>query len=65
MDATDKEKTLWTRRQYLTTQVILHGAPIMMASEAVSSVAIEHPEWDMDEQKTWKEWIESDERLKK
>jgi hypothetical protein len=65
MDPSGKERPLWTRRQYLTTQVILHGASPLTAPEAVSSVAIEHPEWDMDEQKTWKEWVEQDERLKK
>jgi hypothetical protein len=27
-----------------------------MAVEAVASVALEHPEIDYDEEKTWKEW---------
>ena len=64
------EPILWTRRQYLQAQVLMHEKEgtfitFMMAREAVSSVAIEHPEWDMDEKKTWKEWVEGDERLKK
>lgn len=47
----------WTRRAWLTLNAILEtecspGA----AQEAVSSVAIEHPEWDMDEEKTLDEW---------
>jgi hypothetical protein len=34
-----------------------------MADEAVSSVAIEHPEWDMDEARTWNEWVADDDRV--
>lgn len=45
-----------TRRQYLTKKTLMLGVPAFMAYEAVSSTAIEHPEWDMDELKTWKEW---------
>jgi len=45
-----------TRRQYLLYNAVMSGAPVLMAVEAVSSTAIEHPEWDMDEQKTWDEW---------
>jgi hypothetical protein len=51
----DAEET-FTRRQWLTRQAILSGAPPFMATEAVSSVAMEHPDWDMDELKTWNEW---------
>ena len=47
---------LLTRRQYLTFQAIADGAPVMLAVEAVSSTAIEHPEWDMNELRTWDEW---------
>lgn len=28
----------------------------MIIAEAVASTAIEHPEWDMDEQRTFDEW---------
>jgi hypothetical protein len=45
-----------TRRQWLTRRAILSGASPTLAVEAVSSVAIEHAEWDMDETKTWAEW---------
>lgn len=45
-----------TRRQWLTRQAILNGASAALATEAVASVAIEHPEWVMDETKTWAEW---------
>lgn len=45
-----------TRRQWLIRQAILHGASPFMAVEAVASVAIEHPEWDLEEVKTMHEW---------
>jgi hypothetical protein len=55
-----------TRRQYLVMKAVEHPAlprgvvvghaGLLMAMEAVSSVAIEHPEWDMDELHTWPEW---------
>lgn len=32
------------------------GTDIFTALEAVSSVAIEHPEWDLEKRKTWEEW---------
>ena len=45
------------RRQYLSYEAIItSGASIPEAMEAVSSTAIEHPEWDMEEQLTWAEW---------
>ena len=53
---------VFTRRQYLTILVLLESAEdgdpadVWTAIEAVHSVAIEHPEWDLDEEKTWKEW---------
>ena len=48
-----------TRRQYLiikAMETMEVDAPWPIAVEAVASVAIEHPEWDMDETKTWEEW---------
>jgi len=58
-----------TRRAYLTLKVMMaqpeHPSPasmqpfatnMMVAIEAVSSTAIEHPEWDMDEERTFAEW---------
>lgn len=47
---------LMTRRQWLTRQAILGGAAPLEAIEAVSSVALSHPDWDLDEEKTWAEW---------
>lgn len=45
-----------TKRDYLFAKAVLAGASAFEAIEAVSSVAIEHPEWDMKESKTWNEW---------
>lgn len=47
---------LYTRRQWLVRHALLSGAPPSLATEAVSSTALEHPEWDMDEEKTLTEW---------
>jgi hypothetical protein len=49
-------KRTLSRRSYLTLQAMADGAGAMMAIEAVSSTAIEHPEWNMEEEKTWTEW---------
>jgi hypothetical protein len=55
-----------TRRQWLTSQALLsiyreRGAvswgDIFLIKEAVASTALEHPEWDMDEEKTTAEWM--------
>lgn len=52
----------YTRRRYLTISLYADAmergvsiSPFLVA-EAVSSTALEHPEWDMDERKTWAEW---------
>lgn len=45
-----------TRHRYLIMQAILHGAGLILALESVASTALAHPEWDMDEEKTWDEW---------
>jgi Uma2 family endonuclease len=45
-----------TRRNYLFIKASMAGADPFLAVEVVSSTAIEHPEWDMDEKKTWAEW---------
>lgn len=50
---------VWTmsRRQFLEAQAMLHGAATFgLAREAVASVALEHPEWDLDETRTWNQW---------
>jgi hypothetical protein len=45
-----------TRRQYLIRRALIDGASTFGASEAVSSVAMAHPEWDMNEERTWEQW---------
>lgn len=63
---TDDE--LVSRRTYLELKAMQEHAPadfglagVFLAIEAVASTAIEHPEWDMDERRTWAEWeAESD-----
>lgn len=48
---------LWTRRMYLISSLMLEtGTDLFAAMEAVSSTAIEHPEWKMDDLKTWDSW---------
>ena len=51
-----------TRRHYLTLKAMEFDETIgiTMAIEAVASVAIEHPEWDLNEVKSWDEWEEED-----
>jgi hypothetical protein len=46
----------FSRRQFLTYQAVMNGADIYTAIEAVASTAIEHPEWDMEEELTWEQW---------
>lgn len=45
-----------TRRRYLLRRLLLGGADIWTATEAVDSTALAHPEWDMDEERTWEQW---------
>lgn len=40
---------LYTRREWLIISVMSEGVPWYLALEAVSSTALEHPEWDMNE----------------
>lgn len=54
-----------TFRQYMTIRALTraHGvtehtwANWAIATEAVSTTALEHPEWDMDETDTWEGWV--------
>lgn len=50
-------KTL-TRREYYILKIMERPEPgnIFLAMEAVASTAIEHPEWDMTEVKSYDEW---------
>jgi len=57
-----------SRRSYLTLksrQPSQHTfpVPLRVAVEAVATMAIEHPEWDMDEIKTWDQWEKQRRRL--
>lgn len=52
----ETEDRVLTRSQWLIRKAIDSGAGPFEALEAVSSITIEHPEWDMTETKTWKEW---------
>lgn len=45
-----------TRRHWLLVSAVAAGADVFTAVEAVASTAIEHPEWDMGETRTWSEW---------
>jgi len=45
-----------TRRQYLLMKAAEQRMGVFVAIEAASSVALAHPEWDMDEERTWDEW---------
>ena len=52
-----------TRRAYLTFKAIEGGKGEVgwaLATEAVASTAIEHPEWDMNEEREFVEWEKSD-----
>jgi hypothetical protein len=51
-----EEDDLMTRRDYLLYSVLLAGADIWTATEAVYSTVLTHPEWQLDEKKTWDEW---------
>jgi hypothetical protein len=60
---------LYTRRQWLMREAIINGAAgdrggiisAFAAREAVASVGLEHPEWDMDgERRTWAGWALED-----
>lgn len=46
-----------TRRGYLILRAMAEtGAKYQQASKAVAAVGAEHPEWDLDERRTWAEW---------
>lgn len=47
---------LMTRRRYLMIKAMDAGAGPFLAAEAVSSVAMENPDWDMQEERTFEEW---------
>lgn len=50
------EDDLMTLKDYLLCSTILAGADIWTATEAVYSTALAHPEWNLEERRTWEEW---------
>lgn len=52
-----------TRRSFLIEQCLIqatiegHRGNVFLMIEAVDSTAIDHPEWDMTEEKTRREWL--------
>lgn len=57
---TTRRQHLLTRRQYYLFKVMLGGVVPNLAVEAVATTALEHPEWDMEEARTWGQWEEED-----
>lgn len=49
---------LFTRRQFITRKLMLRGIPMWQAIDAVTSVQSGHPDWNMDEKRTWENWEE-------
>lgn len=47
---------VYSRRKYMILKALNTGCTVFEAMEAVSSVAIENPGWDMEELKSWTEW---------
>ena len=39
-------------------RVMDDGQPCWVAQGAVTTAALEHPDWDLDEEMTWAEWTE-------
>lgn len=55
-DYSGDQDALMSRRTYVVLKAMLAGAPISTAIETVENTALEHPEWDMEERRTWAEW---------
>jgi hypothetical protein len=54
---------MFSRHEYLLIKTLVMNdgdgsglTGVFMAMEAVSSTALAHPEWDMDERKTFADW---------
>lgn len=55
----------YTRRQFLTYVAVVENQPrgsvdYFAARDAVDAAAQEHPDWDMNEELTWAEWLAQD-----
>ena len=46
----------YTRRQYLLAKSIARGVAWTEAVEKVTAKLAEHPEWDAEERKTYRDW---------
>lgn len=46
-----------TRRQFLIFRSVERGAAPFLAEEAVANTALAHPEWDMNEKRSWDDWL--------
>lgn len=52
-----KAVSLISRRVYLILAAMHQSrCGYGMAAEAVSSVALEHPDWDLSEERSWEDW---------
>ena len=50
-------RATYTRRQFLEYRRVMDGGqPSWVAKEAVATAALDHPDWDLDEEMTWAEW---------
>jgi hypothetical protein len=52
-------RTLIMRRTYMVMKAFLQGTSVLVAHEAVATVALSHPEWNMSELRTFAEWEQS------
>ena len=58
----EARRTTYTRRQFMEYRRIMDDRqPCWVAKEAVAAAALEHPDWDLDEEMTWAEWTEWEE----
>jgi hypothetical protein len=48
----------YTRRQFMEYSRIMEGEPGWTARQAVATAALEHPDWELEEEMTWAEWNE-------
>lgn len=51
-----KERGVSLRMYLIVRTMVETDCSVPVATEAVASTAIEHPEWDMEQRRTWDEW---------
>jgi hypothetical protein len=55
----EARRTTYTRRQFMEYRRVMDDRqPFWIAKEDVAAAALEHPNWDLDEEMTWAEWTE-------